>query len=530
MATMADMGILSTESSFEAAPTDASSHVASMSSTPPTTVSPDSISLASEADAPKSEMVMTPFLAAAAAAAAGIDADTVTVAIADVAQTVVDSIQASNAHAHDASRRPSPFSDAIAVATPLPASPERDDSTVADAPSSGRPRRNRKSEPVYNLSKLAGTDQHGKRRANGDIVRDKTRRSASGVVSAAAGGSKSAVSLSTDQLMQDSIDALDMAWSINTPATPKGLRLPKKSKSAATLAAAPPQSRATRQSGTQTQTLATKLSTLGKRGRKTFEKGLNRMSRELRRLQDTNEFAHIDEKPIRYTVWSNGKYMDADELEAAEAARAEPPAKKAKVEEGTVDGKDVYEIEEDAKPAAPTVRPKRVKKWLDKGLYAGQEAPPDASKGLTAQEKKTLLANPDLVLQGPPNKVLPMPIFTGLRQILNGRDFKLPFNVLNPLPPGQARPPAYRTITKSKSPPLHTYTCTDTPCMSAPPSRVEEQKGRVYILTFPLRSVHRRCFWHLEEVAVFPGFLNMHLQARGWLRRGLPESHHALRV
>ena len=427
-----------------------------MSSTPPTTVSPDSISLASEADAPKTDMVMTPFLAAAAAAAAvGLDADTVTVAIADVAQTVVvDSIQASNTHALDPSRQPSPFSDAIAVATPLPASPERDDSTVADAPSSGRPRRNRKSEPVYNLSKLAGTDQHGKRRANGDIVRDKTRRSASGVVSA----SKSAANLSTDQLMQDSIDALDMAWSIDAPATPKGLRVPKKSKSAATLPAVPPPMRATRQSGMQTETLATKLSTLGKRGRKTFEKGLNRMSRELRRLQDTNEFAHIDEKPIRYTVWSNGKYMDAEELEAAEAAKAAPPAKKAKVEEATVDGKDVYEIEEDAKPAAPAVRPKRVKKWLDKGLYAGQEAPTDAFKGLTAQEKKTLFANPDLIPQGPPNKVLPMPIFTGLRQILNGRDFKLPFDIMNPLPPGQARPPAYRTITKSKSRPLHTYT------------------------------------------------------------------------
>ena len=462
---MAEMGSLSTESSFEAAPTDASSHVASMSSTPPTTVSPDSISLASEADAPKSEMAMAmaPFLAAAVA---GLDADTVTVAIADVAQTVVDSIQASNAHAHahEASRRPSPFSDAIAVATPLPASPERDDGNVADAPSSGRPRRNRKSEPVYNLSKLAGTDQHGKRRANGDIVRDKTRRSASGVVSAAAAGSKSAANLSTDQLVQDSIDALDMAWSIDAPATPKGLRLPKKSKSAATLPTAPPPMRATRQSGLETETLATKLSTLGKRGRKTFEKGLNRMSRELRRLQDTNEFAHIDEKPIRYTVWSNGKYMDADELEAAEAAKAAPPAKKPKVEEGTVDDKDVYEIEEDAKPAAPTVRPKRVKKWLDKGLYAGQEAPSDAFKGLTAQEKKSLLANPDLIPQGPPNKALPMPIFTGLRQILNGRDFKLPFQIMNPLPPGQARPPAYRTITKSKSPLLHayTYTCTYT--------------------------------------------------------------------
>jgi histone-lysine N-methyltransferase ASH1L len=99
----------------------------------------------------------------------------------------------------------------------------------------------------------------------------------------------------------------------------------------------------------------------------------------------------------------------------------------------------------------PSQRKPRVKKWLTKGLYAGQEAPTDHTKGLTALEKKNLAHYPELQRAGKPNKSLPQPMWNGLRMLISGRDFKLPFDVCNPLPPGQPKPAAYRTMTKSKT-------------------------------------------------------------------------------
>ena len=55
--------------------------------------------------------------------------------------------------------------------------------TPTDTPASGRSRRARANAPVYNLSKLSGTAIHGKRRANGDIVNERKRRTISGAAS-----------------------------------------------------------------------------------------------------------------------------------------------------------------------------------------------------------------------------------------------------------------------------------------------------------------------------------------------------------
>ncbi|KAH8878532.1 hypothetical protein GQ53DRAFT_850187 [Thozetella sp. PMI_491] len=425
--------MLSTGSSFSATPTD-SSNVASTSSTPPTTASPDNMSLASEPDGHKPDAIAPP--------SGEQDASRTE------QMTLIEDVQESITSAHTAdavgseNRASTPVNDAIAVAT-SPAS--RQSPGNADTPSSqaaARPRRARASEPVYNISKLLGTDHHGKRRANGDIVGNK-RRSVSGHPLAPTGDLVAGAS--TDRLLQDSLNALDMNWSLAGPATPKGLRPLKKAKSTTSIAADPVR-RATRQSGVAAETLATKLSTLSKRGRKTFEKSLSRMSRELRRLQDTNEYAHIDERPVRHTVWSNGKYIDPNEIEEEEE---ESPPKRVKMSDAAP-SKDVYEIEEDEQPPEPAPRAKPVKKYLDKGLYAGQKAPSDPFKYLTPPERKKLAANPDLIPKGSPNKVLPMPIFNGFRELLNGRDFKLPRSVMNPLPAGQPKPPPYRTLTKNR--------------------------------------------------------------------------------
>jgi hypothetical protein len=161
------------------------------------------------------------------------------------------------------------------------------------------------------------------------------------------------------------------------------------------------------------------------------------MSRELRRLQDTKEFSHIDERPVIQSVWSNGKFVDP---------KAPTPQSKKKPEPEPAT--------EEPKEAEPELisrpRKRRVKKFLDKGLYAGQDAPIDISKGLTVTEKKSLAQLPELIPSGRVNRTMPMPMFNGLRLLIDGRDFKLPYQVCNPLPPGQPKPDEWKKMTKSE--------------------------------------------------------------------------------
>ncbi|EQL02820.1 SET domain protein [Ophiocordyceps sinensis CO18] len=45
---------------------------------------------------------------------------------------------------------------------------------------------------------------------------------------------------------------------------------------------------------------------------------------------------------------------------------------------------------------------------------------------------------------------MPSPMYTGLRTLIAGRDFKLPYNVCNPLPPGQPKPDEWKRMTKNR--------------------------------------------------------------------------------
>ncbi|KAK3298168.1 uncharacterized protein B0H64DRAFT_67226 [Chaetomium fimeti] len=401
-------------------PTDsASSNSTSMSSTPPTTVSADSMSLASEPDHPKSEI----------ATASNIEA------VITVTSTLETEIEQ-----HESGQQTPIADDAIVVAEPPPP-PEL-------SPAS-RPRRARSSLPVYNLSKLMGTDVHGKRRSKGDSVVDKRRRTISDGTTANFGdldatklGDALAKASQTTKIEVDASAGRRSSAVLNTP---KSARIAKKS----SLSPAPAHltRRATRLSGASTENLATKLSTFSKRGKKAVEKGVGRLPRELLRLKDTNEFAHIDTRPVRYTVWSNGKYIEVDPSQ--ETPAPQPPRKKIKVDENAANGEEKPAVEEQ-KAAAPATKKPRTKKWLEKGLYAGQEAPIDIFKGLNAQEKKKLASIPELLPTGKPNRTFPQPMYNGLRMLINGRDFKLPFDVCHPLPPGQPKPAAYRTMTKNR--------------------------------------------------------------------------------
>ncbi|KAI1662495.1 SET domain-containing protein [Daldinia decipiens] len=381
-ATMSPTRAPSSESSLGPA-ADSFSAAASLSSTPPTTVA-DTASLAS--DISKNDNVT----------AIGLVNEPVDSTEVDATPEVADSIVASAEPLNSVQPSESPVQ------------------TALDTPMNGRSRRQRLSAPIYNLAKLAGTAIHGKRRAKGDIVSNRRRRHTTA----------GEILVANEEDPDD--DAVSMKSTKSKPSTLKD--------------AIPSRRISTRSTGVEAETLASKLSTLGKRGRKTFEKGLSKMSRELRRLQDTDEFAGIDKKPVLYTTWANGKYISPED--------SQPPRKRTKVASETPEA--AAPEPEPAVELGPAVKKRRVKKYLDRGLYAGQETPLDIYKGLTPSEKKSLAQLPELMPSGKVNTTMPMPIYNGMRTLIQGRDFKLPFDICNPLPPGQPKPDEWKKITKNR--------------------------------------------------------------------------------
>lgn len=393
-------------SDFSGIPTDASSGNASFSSTPPTTLA-DAASIASEPSKPDIAAVLT--------------------ALGDPVERIEQTVEVGSPHRDLPATQPSALEDKVNL-----------------TPRRARAARSATGTPVYNLAKLAGTHIHGKRRVNGDEVREKRRRTAP---ANAIGANSNA---SVDSVVQRGIDALDLEWSLSAPSTPKHARADAKTKTSAKgkkekAAPATGARRATRAS-MATEAVVAAANSLGKRGRKAVEK----IPRELRRLQDTNEYVGIEAKPVLHTIWSNGHYIDPNDLND----EGEPLRKRARknAAQPKQDAEPQAEAEaETSKEATPTIptKQKRVKKWMDKGLYAGQDAPLDYTAGLSTADKKKLVQHPELAPSGKVNKTLPLPMFAGLRTLINGRDFKLPFDVCNPLPPGQPKPDEWRKMTKS---------------------------------------------------------------------------------
>lgn len=302
----------------------------------------------------------------------------------------------------------------VAVAPPLP---------VADVPSPRRPQRARASLPVYNLAKLSGTAAHGKRRSKGDVVADRRRRRTTGDADVGA--------------LDSSINALGLAVvaSKKTPRARLARPSPRSLRSVARLGTP-----AGDAGDSPVSSSAAKLAAIvSRRGRKPVGKSGVKMSRELRRLQDTKEFSHIDDRPVVHSVWANGKYIDPNQ--PVERRR---PRKNAKVDHTEIEVK-----QEEPEEPVPQFKKPRVKKYMDHGLYSGQDMPKDMVRGLTAAEKKQLAQLPEL-MPCKENKVMPAPIFGGFRTLLAGRDFKLPFQVCNPLPPGQPKPDEWKKMTKNR--------------------------------------------------------------------------------
>lgn len=384
-------------SEFSGPATDASSNLPSFSSTPPTSIT-DAASISSDISKP------------------------------DLIIAALTPIQ------HNDDQK---IEQTVEVGTPQPDVLEPTESSTTKQSEVITPKRARSSRsttgtPVYNLAKLAGTHVHGKRRANGDEIREKRRRV---TPTPALGGGQS--------LVPRNGDALDTTSSLAVQVSSKIVKKKKQAVAVPTVVSR----RSTRSLGQASDPVPPPASNLGKRSRNTVPENL---PRELRRLQDTNEYVGIEQKPVLHTIWSNGKYIDPNDLDE----NGEPVGKKVRksppkpVEEPAPEPQSSKE----ATPAEP-IKQKRVKKWLTKGLYAGQDTPADYTTGLGTADKKKLAQLPELKSSGKVNKVLPLPMFGGLRLLINGRDFKLPYDVCNPLPPGQPKPDEWRKMTKSKMQP-----------------------------------------------------------------------------
>ena len=336
----------------------------------------------------------------------------------------------------------------VAVDTPpppdLPVSDPNGDATPhAASASASRPRRSC-AVATYNLNELSGTSAHGKRRANGDIVAEKRRRTISGdtVVARQKKDRNDGLAAAKDSkgLLRAGIDALDLQWSISQLDTPPSHRRSKND--------LPPLSTSLRSSArlageSAAAAVTSQIASLSKHGKKALENTAFAMSRELKRLQDTKEFAHIDDQPVVHTVWSNGKLVTLTKSRRASAKQ------NAKQNETSANKSTAAKEEESAPEATAPTKKRKVKKYLEKGLYAGQPMPDTYTIGLTTAEKKRMAQIPELKSLPQPTKVLPLPMYNGLRLLIKGRDFKLPFDVCNPLPPGQPKPDEWRKMTKS---------------------------------------------------------------------------------
>ncbi|KAI1761988.1 SET domain-containing protein [Hypoxylon sp. FL1150] len=303
----------------------------------------------------------------------------------------------------------------------VPQQPTKQSPPAPVTPASTRSRRNLPA-PVYNLAQLAGTAGHGKRRAKGDIVSNRRRGSAANQAAQVANAANAKVedaTTNTGGVEPNTSPARDEVSKTkeSTPSKRTGTRFSRQEK---------PETPTKKQQGISK-----------KRSREDVEDGVSevKLPRELRRLQDTDEFRKIEKPDTITTVWANGKYVADPE--------AGPSRKRVKT---AAPAPEVAAPEPEPAPAPK----RRVKKWLDRGLYAGQATPSDPFSGLTTAEKREVTKFPELASIGEVNNTLPLPIFSGMRTLIQGRDFKLPFDICNPLPPGQPKPDEFRKITKNR--------------------------------------------------------------------------------
>lgn len=141
--------------------------------------------------------------------------------------------------------------------------------------------------------------------------------------------------------------------------------------------------------------------------------------------------------------------LPKDRSEMGQAAMEAPAAKKSRVSENDLPSKSISTSSSgrESLPAPNPVSRYKPKRWLSHGLYIGQDRYMDPR----LNEAKNKIKSAGRKSSGESQrKLLPMPMFAGERLLKNGRDFKLPFDIFSPLPPGQPKPDEWRKTNKSE--------------------------------------------------------------------------------
>ena len=267
--------------------------------------------------------------------------------------------------------------------------------------------RSRSNVTIYNENMISGQKCHSSRKNGEDVgsdaVPDKT------TINDKDGDSRG-------QLLQEGVSARDEDWNLGTM---RGDDLVSSTQKSAVLERRKSMRLHMLEHGSSSTEKTT--SVLGKRGHGTDEAGID----TLQALKPTSR--KPSPRPREAEMFS---------LEG-------PPAKRARFTELDMKQELSPELLPKWKPAK-----KLVKLWLSQGLYVGQD--PGFDPRLTAARNK--LKKPSEKYNSlKRNKAMPLPMFAGERTLDKGRDFKLPFDVFSPLPPGQPKPDEWKKTHKSKS-------------------------------------------------------------------------------
>jgi [histone H3]-lysine4 N-trimethyltransferase ASH1L len=128
------------------------------------------------------------------------------------------------------------------------------------------------------------------------------------------------------------------------------------------------------------------------------------------------------------------------------ASAEEPDAKKRRISDSVLPSATQSAATPTTTTNKKAPRPPKDKKWLISGLYAGQKREFDARHhGGTKGKRKSTTES----AENKENPIMPLPMFFGERLLKEGRDFKLPFDVFSPLPPGQPKPDEWRKSNKN---------------------------------------------------------------------------------
>lgn len=176
--------------------------------------------------------------------------------------------------------------------------------------------------------------------------------------------------------------------------------------------------------------IASVKSTLGKRGRDVKDA----LERGKEKLQSTG-----GRKSTRLSIMET---KQEDVYDEEDDDMEGPPKKKFKQSSDTASPRTVSTP---MRPSTMTDRPlgksKSTKPWMGSGLFVGQDRHFDARLTGAQNKKKRAAMTPAQLAE---NRYLPLPMFSGEDMLTTGRTFRLPWDVYNPLPPGQPKPDEWR--------------------------------------------------------------------------------------